>query len=38
MHMVVHLLAQKCALKDSMKGEFEEPLYVALGSAPKISL
>ena len=38
MHMVVHLLAQKSSQNNSIKGEHEETLYVALESAPKISL
>ena len=38
MHMVLHLLVQKSALIDSIKVELEEELYMALVSAPKISL
>ena len=38
MHILVHLLAQKCSQSSSIKGEHEEPLYVALEGAPKISL
>ena len=38
MHMVVQLLVQKSTQKDSIKGEFEEELYVALESAAKTSL
>ena len=38
MHMVVHLLAQKSSQNNSIKGEHEEALYVALEGAPKISL
>ena len=37
-HMVVHLLVQKSSQNNSIKGEFEETLYVALEGAPKISL
>ena len=38
MHIVVHLLAQKSSQSNSIKGEHEEALYVALEGAPKISL
>ena len=37
-HMVVHLLVQKSSQNNSIKGESEETLYVALEGAPKISL
>ena len=37
-HMVVHLLVQKSSQNNSIKGEFEETLHVALEGAPKISL
>ena len=37
MHMVVHLLAQKSSQNNSIEGELEEALYVALEGAPKIS-
>ena len=37
-HMVVHLLVQKSSQNNSIKGEFEDTLYVALEGAPKISL
>ena len=36
-HMVVHLLVQKSSRNNSIKGELEEALYVALDVAPKIS-
>lgn len=35
-HMLMHLLAQKCAENKSMNGELETSLYVALEEAPKI--
>ena len=35
-HMIVDLLVQKRAQNDSTKGEFEDALYAALESAPKI--
>ena len=38
MCMVVHLLVKKNAQNDSLKGEFEEALYLALKGAPNISL
>ena len=38
MHMVVHLLVPKSAKNDSIKGELEGTLYVALEDKPKISL
>ena len=38
MHKVVHLLVQKIAQNDSIKGKLEKALYVALESAPKILL
>ena len=38
MHKVVHLLVQKSSQNNSIKGELEEALYVALEGAPKISL
>ena len=34
----MHLLVQKRAQKDSVKGELKEALYVASEGAPKISL
>ena len=37
-HMVVHLLVQTSSQNNSIKGEFEETLHVALEGAPKISL
>ena len=37
-HMVVHLLVQKSSQNNSVKGELEEALFVALEGAPKISL
>ena len=36
-HMVVHLLVPKSAQNNSIKGELEEALYVALEGAPKVS-
>ena len=36
MHMVVHLLVQKSAQNDSIKGKLEEALYVAAECAPEI--
>ena len=38
MDKVVHLLVQKSSQNNSIKGELEEALYVALEGAPKISL
>ena len=38
MRMEMHLLVQKSTQNDSIKGEFEEALYVALEGASKISL
>ena len=38
MDKVVHLLVQKSSQNNSIKGELEETLYVALEGAPKISL
>ena len=38
MRMVVHLLWHRSAQNDSMKGEFEGALYIALESTPKFSL
>ena len=37
-HMVMHTLVQKNAQSHLIKCELEEALYVALESAPKISL
>ena len=37
MHMVVHLLMQKSAQNNSVKGEHEDALYDALGGATKFS-
>ena len=37
-HMVVQLLVSKIARNNSIKGELQEALYVALEGAPKISL
>lgn len=37
-HMVVHLLVDKRAKNDLMKGELEGTLYIALKDAPKVSL
>ena len=37
MHLVVHCLVQHSTQNDSIKGELEETLYVALEGAPKIS-
>ena len=36
--MVVQLLVSKIARNNSIKGELQEALYVALEGAPKISL
>ena len=36
-YIVVHLLMQKSAQNDLIKGELEETLYVVLEDAPKIS-
>ena len=38
LHTLVHLLVHKSAQNDSMKGEIEDSLYVALEDPPKISL
>ena len=38
MHKVMHLLVQKRSQNNSIKGEFEYALYVALEGGPKISL
>ena len=38
MHMPLHVLAQKSSQNNSIKGEIEEALYVAIKGAPKISL
>ena len=38
MHMPLHVLAQKSSQNNSIKGEIEEALYVAIIGAPKISL
>ena len=38
MHILERLLMQKSPQNNSIKGEFEEALYVALEGAPKISL
>ena len=38
MHMMVHLLVQKSSQNSSIKGDLEKAFYVALESAPKISL
>ena len=38
MYMVVHLLVQKSSQNNSIKGELEETLRVALEGVPKISL
>ena len=37
MHMVMHQLVEKSTQNDSIKGELEETLCVALEGAPKIS-
>ena len=36
-HMVVQLLVKKSAQNDSIKGELQEALYVALEGAPKVT-
>ena len=38
MHMVMRLLVRKSSQNNSIKGIFEETLWVSLEGAPKISL